>query len=73
MPSLGRTLLTVGLLLALVGAALLVAERLPWLRLGRLPGDLRLERGSFRFYFPLGTSILLSVVLSLLFWLFGRR
>jgi len=67
MPSLGRTLLTVGLLLALVGAALLVAERLPWLRLGRLPGDLRLERGSFRFYFPLGTSILLSVVLSLLF------
>ena len=73
MPSLGRTLLTVGLLLALVGAALLAAERLPWLRLGRLPGDLRLERGSFRFYFPLGTSILLSVVLSLLFWLFGRR
>jgi hypothetical protein len=73
MPSLGRVLLVTGLLLALVGAALLAAERLPWLRLGRLPGDLRIERGNFRFYFPLATSILLSVVLSLLLWLFGRR
>jgi hypothetical protein len=73
MPSLGRVLLVTGLLLALVGAALLAAERLPWLRLGRLPGDLRFERGNFRFYFPLATSILLSVVLSFLFWLFGRR
>lgn len=66
-------LLLLGLFVAALGAALLLAERLPWLRLGRLPGDLRLERGSFRFYFPLATSILLSVVLSLLFWLFGRR
>jgi DUF2905 family protein len=73
MPSLGRVLLVTGLLLALVGAALLAAERLPCLRLGRLPGDLRIERGNFRFYFPLATSILLSVVLSLLLWLFGRR
>ncbi len=73
MPSLGRVLLVTGLLLALVGAALLAAERLPWLRLGRLPGDLRIERGNLRFYFPLATSILLSVVLSLLLWLFGRR
>lgn len=73
MPSPGRVLLLLGLFVAAIGAALLLAERLPWLRLGRLPGDLRLERGNFRFYFPLATSILLSVVLSLLFWLFGRR
>ncbi len=53
--------------------AILAAERLPWLRLGRLPGDLRVERGNFRFYFPLATSILVSVVLSFLLWLFGRR
>jgi hypothetical protein len=66
-------LLLLGLGVAAIGAALLLAERFPWLRLGRLPGDLRLERGSFRFYFPLATSILLSVVLSLLLWLFGRR
>ncbi|HEX8908541.1 MAG TPA: DUF2905 domain-containing protein [Anaeromyxobacteraceae bacterium] len=71
--SLGRMLLLLGLGVAAIGAALLLAERFPWLRLGRLPGDLRLERGSFRFYFPLATSILLSVVLSLLLWLFGRR
>lgn len=73
MSSLGRTLIVAGLLLALLGLGVLAAERLPWLRLGRLPGDLRVERGNFRFYFPLATSILLSVILSLAFWLFGRR
>ena len=66
-------LLGVGALLALVGAALILAERFPGLRIGRLPGDVAIERERWRFYFPLGTSILLSVVLTLLFWLFGRR
>ena len=47
------------------------AGKVPWL--GRLPGDISIERESWRFYFPLGTSILLSVVLSLLVWLFSRR
>jgi hypothetical protein len=70
---LGRILLLAGAALALVGALFLVAERFPSLRLGRLPGDLRVERGNFRFYFPLGTSIAVSVVLTLLLWLFGRR
>ncbi len=71
--SIGRLLLVAGALLAAVGLLLIVAERFPALRLGRLPGDLRVERGNFRFYFPLATSIVLSVVLSLLLWLFGRR
>jgi hypothetical protein len=66
-------LLGVGALLALVGVVLIVAERFPGLRIGRLPGDIAVERERWRFYFPLGTSILLSVVLTLLFWLFGRR
>ncbi|ABS27741.1 DUF2905 domain-containing protein [Anaeromyxobacter sp. Fw109-5] len=70
---LGRMLLVTGALVALVGALLLVAERFPGLRIGRLPGDLSVERDGFRFYFPLGTSIVLSIVLSLLFWLLGRR
>jgi len=43
----------------------------PWF--GRLPGDIYIERGSWRFYFPLGTSLVVSVVLSLLLWLFARR
>jgi hypothetical protein len=72
MPSLGRVLLVAGVLLVAAGLLVLLGER-AGLRLGRLPGDLRVERGSFRFYFPLATSVLLSLVLSLLFWLFGRR
>ncbi len=71
--SLGRVLLVVGALLAAAGLLLVLAERFPGLRIGRLPGDVAVERGRWRFYFPLGTSILVSVVLSLLLWLFGRR
>jgi len=72
---LGKMLLGVGLVMVLLGGVLLLvanfAGKVPWL--GRLPGDIYIERGSWRFYFPLGTSILLSVVLSLLVWLFSRR
>jgi hypothetical protein len=71
--SLGRMLVALGAIVAVVGVLLIVAERFPGLRLGRLPGDVAVERGRWRFYFPLGTSILVSIVLSLLFWIFGRR
>jgi hypothetical protein len=71
--SLGKLLLVVGLAVAAMGVLLIVAGRFPGLRIGRLPGDISVERQNFRFYFPLGTSIVISVVLSLLFWLFGRR
>lgn len=75
--TLGRMLLGLGALLALAGGLLLLADRLPWLRLGRLPGDIAVERERFRLYLPLGTSILLSLVLTALLWvafrLFGRR
>ncbi len=71
--SLGRLLVVAGLALALLGGLFLLAERFPGLRLGRLPGDLRVERGNFRLYFPLATSILVSVLLSLVLWLLGRR
>jgi hypothetical protein len=66
-------LVAAGALLVLVGVLLLVAERFPGLRIGRLPGDVRIERGRFTFYFPLATSIALSVILTLLLWLFRRR
>ncbi len=75
MADLGKMLLGIGLVMVLLGGILLLvsnfAGKVPWL--GRLPGDIYIERGSWRFYFPLGTSILLSVVLSLLVWLFSRR
>lgn len=70
--TLGRLLLVLGLLLAAAGALLLAADRLPWLRLGRLPGDLVVERERFRLYLPLGTSLLLSAALTLVLWLLGR-
>jgi hypothetical protein len=68
--SLGKLLIGLGLALALLGVLLLLAPQLPWL--GRLPGDIRIERPGFSFYLPLGTCLLLSVVLSLLAWIFSR-
>jgi len=67
----GRALIVLGLVLVGVGLLLSFVGKVPWL--GRLPGDIHVERGNWSFYFPLATSLLLSVVLSLLFWLFGRR
>ncbi len=73
MAGLGKLLLISGLLVAAVGALLLLGERFPWLRLGRLPGDLAVERERFKLYVPLGTSLLLSLVVSLVLWLLSRR
>ena len=67
---LGKVLMGAGLILLVVGGLLTVSGKIPWL--GRLPGDLYVERDNFRFYFPLGTSILLSVAVSLLLWIFRR-
>ena len=62
-------LITIGLVLVVVGLLW------PWLAklgLGRLPGDIVVERGSFSFYFPIVTCLVVSVVLSLVFWLLNR-
>ena len=67
----GRMLIVFGLLIALAGVALVLVGRVPWL--GRLPGDVHIQRGSWTFYFPLATSLLLSVVLTLILWLLRRR
>jgi hypothetical protein len=69
MGSLGRALILIGAILVVLGVILSAAPSLP---IGRLPGDLRIERPGFRFYFPLTSSLLVSVVLSLAFWLFSR-
>ncbi|PIU53086.1 MAG: DUF2905 domain-containing protein [Deltaproteobacteria bacterium CG07_land_8_20_14_0_80_60_11] len=70
MSDLGRLLIVLGVILVVVGALFLLAPKLPWL--GRLPGDLSFKRGNFSFYFPLGTCILISIILTLIFWLFRR-
>ncbi len=70
--ALGKLLLGLAAILAVVGVLLILSEK-AGLRIGRLPGDIVVERERFRFYFPLATSILLSIVLTLVFWLFGRR
>jgi hypothetical protein len=70
LPDLGKLLMGAGLVLLVVGGLLALSGKIPWL--GRLPGDLYVERDNFRFYFPLGTSILLSLIVSLFLWLFRR-
>lgn len=62
LPDLGRWLLYVGLGLAGLGLIIMLAGRLPWL--GRLPGDIRFERGGFSCFAPLATSLLLSLILT---------
>jgi len=71
MGELGKALLGIGLLLVLVGALLLIAGRIG-LPLGRLPGDFSYRGKNFSVFFPLGTSILISIVLSVIFYLFSR-
>ena len=70
MPEVGRVLLVVGALLFVLGLVLTLAGRVPFF--GRLPGDFVFRRGNATFYFPLATSILLSLLLSGLLWLFRR-
>lgn len=70
MGDVGRMLMLFGGALIVVGALLSLGGRIPWL--GRLPGDIVIERENFRFYFPLATSILISIVLSIIAALFRR-
>lgn len=65
MDNLARYLIVGGLILVLVGVGLYLASRLG-LPLGRLPGDIRVERGGSTFYLPLATSLLLSIILTVL-------
>jgi hypothetical protein len=69
---LGKVLVVFGVALVAVGALLALGVRLPG-RLGRLPGDIVIRRENFTLYFPLVTCLLLSVILSLVFSLLGRR
>jgi hypothetical protein len=69
---LGRVLIVCGLVVLVLGVFVTLGERLP-IRLGRLPGDIVIRGKSSVFYFPIVTSLLLSIVLSLILWVFNRR
>jgi hypothetical protein len=64
-----RALIVIGLVLVVAGLAWPWLSKLPF---GRLPGDISLERENFSFYFPLATSIVVSIVISVLIWLFRK-
>lgn len=68
--NISRVLIIIGAVLVVVG---LLWPLLQKVGLGKLPGDIAVERDGFRFYFPITTSIIVSLVLSLLLWLFTRR
>lgn len=68
---LGRALVVLGVVIAAIGAVLIVGPRIPLL--GRLPGDIRIERDGFTLYLPLATMLLISVIASVILGLLGRR
>lgn len=70
MPGFGKTLIVIGLIIAAVGVVLTLAGRIPWI--GRLPGDIYIKKENFTFYFPLATSIIISILLTLILWLFRK-
>jgi hypothetical protein len=69
--NLGKILVLVGLVFVVLGFIFILGARIPWL--GRLPGDIYIQRKNFSFYFPLTTCILLSIILTFVFWFFTRR
>jgi hypothetical protein len=68
----GRILIASGLAVACLGAVLVLAANFPSLRIGRLPGDIQIERAGITFYFPITTMILASAAISGVIWLMSR-
>jgi len=68
--ALGKMLILLGVFIILMGLLLLLGEKIPWI--GKLPGDIIIRKKDFTFYFPLATSILISIILTLLFTLFRK-
>ncbi len=66
----GKLLIIVGIVCVLLGLFITYSPKIPFL--GKLPGDISIEKENFRFYFPVATSILISIVLSLIFFLYNR-
>jgi hypothetical protein len=70
MPTMGKMLIIAGVVLVIAGLAFLFADKIPFL--GRLPGDISIKRERFSFYFPVTTSIIISIILTILFSIFRK-
>jgi uncharacterized protein HemY len=68
--SLGKALIIIGVVIAGIGIILVLTPKVPWL--GKLPGDILIKKDNFRFYFPVTTCIIISIILTLLFYLFRK-
>jgi hypothetical protein len=71
MIDIGKMLIIFGVAAVVIGLILMLSGNIPWI--GRLPGDILVRKKNFTFYFPLATSILLSILLTLIFWLVKKR
>ena len=67
---LGKILIVTGLVIAGIGVLLVLTPKVPWL--GKLPGDLLIKKDNFRFYFPVTTCVIISIILTFLFYLFRK-
>lgn len=70
MPALGKMLIVVGIVFIIMGIAFLFGDKIPFL--GRLPGDISIQKERFSVYFPITTCIIISIVLSILFAIFRK-
>jgi uncharacterized membrane protein HdeD (DUF308 family) len=70
MPELAKGLILIGVVLIIVGILLLVLPKMPFI--GKLPGDILIKRENFTFHFPLATSIIVSVIISIILYLYGK-
>ena len=67
----GKSLVVIGAIIIAIGLVLTLSGKIPWL--GKLPGDIMVQKKNFTFYFPIATSIIVSLLLTLIFWFIGRR
>ena len=71
MPGLGKSLILIGIIIVVIGLFVAYGQKAAFL--GKLPGDIHIKRDNFEFYFPLATSIIISVILSVILYFFTRR
>ena len=68
--AMGKILIVIGIILIIAGLAFLFADKIPFL--GRLPGDIYIKKERFTFYFPLTTGMIISIIVTIIFWIFRK-